>query len=70
MFCGRTPETVRSTARSRPWPRKIRSTTMPVRAWLLISASWPAVVGVADATTRLSDGQGVTVDGAAGTVSW
>ena len=30
----------------------------------------PAVVGVADATTRLRDGQTVTVDGAAGTVSW
>lgn len=30
----------------------------------------PAVVGVADATTRLHDGQTVTVDGAAGTVSW
>ena len=30
----------------------------------------PAVVGVADATTRLRDGQNVTVDGAAGTVTW
>jgi len=30
----------------------------------------PAVVGVADATTRLRDGQSVTVDGAAGTVTW
>lgn len=30
----------------------------------------PAVVGVADATTRLRDGQSITVDGAAGTVSW
>jgi pyruvate,water dikinase len=30
----------------------------------------PAVVGVADATTRLRDGQSITVDGAAGTVVW
>ncbi|WP_336885639.1 PEP-utilizing enzyme [Arthrobacter sp. FW306-05-C] len=30
----------------------------------------PAVVGVADATTRLRDGQVVAVDGAAGTVTW
>lgn len=30
----------------------------------------PAVVGVADATTRLRDGQSITVDGAAGTVTW
>ncbi|MDE8588400.1 PEP/pyruvate-binding domain-containing protein [Arthrobacter sp. NQ4] len=30
----------------------------------------PAVVGVADATERLRDGQSVTVDGAAGTVAW
>jgi pyruvate,water dikinase len=30
----------------------------------------PAVVGVADATTRLRDGQNITVDGAAGTVRW
>jgi pyruvate,water dikinase len=30
----------------------------------------PAVVGVADATVRLRDGQTVTVDGAAGTVTW
>lgn len=30
----------------------------------------PAVVGVADATTRLRDGQSITVNGAAGTVSW
>ncbi|MDV8147423.1 PEP/pyruvate-binding domain-containing protein [Arthrobacter sp. B10-11] len=30
----------------------------------------PAVVGVADATLRLHDGQTVTVDGAAGTVTW
>jgi pyruvate,water dikinase len=30
----------------------------------------PAVVGVADATTRLHDGQSITVDGAAGTVAW
>jgi pyruvate,water dikinase len=30
----------------------------------------PAVVGVADATTRLRDGQSITVDGAAGTVRW
>jgi pyruvate,water dikinase len=30
----------------------------------------PAVVGVAEATTRLCDGQQVTVDGAAGTVTW
>lgn len=30
----------------------------------------PAVVGVADATVRLRDGQIVTVDGAAGTVAW
>ncbi|MBX7443775.1 MULTISPECIES: PEP/pyruvate-binding domain-containing protein [unclassified Arthrobacter] len=30
----------------------------------------PAVVGVADATTRLCDGQTVTVDGAAGTIVW
>ncbi|MFF1254790.1 PEP-utilizing enzyme [Pseudarthrobacter sp. NPDC058329] len=30
----------------------------------------PAVVGVADATTRLRDGQRITVDGAAGTVAW
>jgi phosphohistidine swiveling domain-containing protein len=30
----------------------------------------PAVVGVADATTRLRDGQDITVDGAAGTVTW
>ncbi|OAE00997.1 PEP/pyruvate-binding domain-containing protein [Arthrobacter sp. OY3WO11] len=30
----------------------------------------PAVVGVADATTRLHDGQSITVDGAAGTVTW
>ncbi|MFF1385199.1 PEP/pyruvate-binding domain-containing protein [Arthrobacter sp. NPDC058288] len=30
----------------------------------------PAVVGVADATARLQDGQTVTVDGAAGTVTW
>ncbi|MDR6416995.1 PEP/pyruvate-binding domain-containing protein [Pseudarthrobacter sulfonivorans] len=30
----------------------------------------PAVVGVADATTRLRDGQNITVDGAAGTVTW
>jgi pyruvate,water dikinase len=30
----------------------------------------PAVVGVADATTRLHDGQSITVDGAAGTVMW
>ncbi|KQR75093.1 pyruvate kinase [Arthrobacter sp. Leaf337] len=30
----------------------------------------PAVVGVADATGRLRDGQTVTVDGAAGTVTW
>ncbi|MFC4395561.1 PEP/pyruvate-binding domain-containing protein [Arthrobacter sedimenti] len=30
----------------------------------------PAVVGVADATTQLRDGQVVTVDGATGTVTW
>ncbi|MBD1591638.1 pyruvate kinase [Arthrobacter sp. S1_S22] len=30
----------------------------------------PAVVGVADATMRLHDGQSITVDGAAGTVTW
>jgi pyruvate,water dikinase len=30
----------------------------------------PAVVGVAEATTRLRDGQDITVDGAAGTVRW
>ncbi|MDR6506074.1 PEP/pyruvate-binding domain-containing protein [Arthrobacter oryzae] len=30
----------------------------------------PAVVGVPDATARLRDGQTVTVDGAAGTVTW
>jgi pyruvate,water dikinase len=30
----------------------------------------PAVVGVADATTRLRDGQSITADGAAGTVTW
>lgn len=30
----------------------------------------PAVVGAADATLRLHDGQTVTVDGAAGTVTW
>jgi pyruvate,water dikinase len=30
----------------------------------------PAVVGVADATMRLRDGQSITVDGAAGTVTW
>jgi pyruvate,water dikinase len=30
----------------------------------------PAVVGVADATTRLRDGQSITVDGTAGTVTW
>jgi pyruvate,water dikinase len=30
----------------------------------------PAVVGVADATTRLRDGQSVTVDGSTGTVTW
>ncbi|WP_426225131.1 PEP/pyruvate-binding domain-containing protein [Pseudarthrobacter sp. DSP2-3-2b1] len=30
----------------------------------------PAVVGVADATTMLRDGQSITVDGAAGTVTW
>jgi phosphohistidine swiveling domain-containing protein len=30
----------------------------------------PAVVGVTDATTRLHDGQIITVDGAAGTVVW
>ncbi|MFJ6314100.1 PEP/pyruvate-binding domain-containing protein [Pseudarthrobacter oxydans] len=30
----------------------------------------PAVVGVADATTRLRDGQSITVDGAAGTITW
>lgn len=30
----------------------------------------PAVVGVADATTRLHDGQSITVDGAAGTITW
>lgn len=30
----------------------------------------PAVVGVPDATARLRDGQSITVDGAAGTVSW
>jgi phosphohistidine swiveling domain-containing protein len=30
----------------------------------------PAVVGVADATTRLRDGQSITVDGASGTVVW
>jgi pyruvate,water dikinase len=30
----------------------------------------PAVVGVTDATTRLHDGQIITVDGAAGTVTW
>lgn len=30
----------------------------------------PAVVGAADATTRLRDGQTVTVDGAAGTIVW
>jgi pyruvate,water dikinase len=30
----------------------------------------PAVVGVADATTLLRDGQDITVDGAAGTVRW
>lgn len=30
----------------------------------------PAVVGVADATTVLRDGQSITVDGAAGTVTW
>ena len=30
----------------------------------------PAVVGVPDATTRLRDGQSITVDGAAGTVTW
>jgi phosphohistidine swiveling domain-containing protein len=30
----------------------------------------PAVVGVPDATTRLHTGQTVTVDGAAGTVTW
>lgn len=30
----------------------------------------PSVVGVADATTQLHDGQEITVDGAAGTVTW
>jgi phosphohistidine swiveling domain-containing protein len=30
----------------------------------------PAVVGVVDATSRLHDGQTVTVDGASGTVTW
>ncbi|MGN7198566.1 PEP/pyruvate-binding domain-containing protein [Arthrobacter sp. SAFR-044] len=30
----------------------------------------PAVVGVAEATVRLRDGQSITVDGAAGTVAW
>lgn len=30
----------------------------------------PAVVGVAEATTRLRNGQSITVDGAAGTVTW
>lgn len=30
----------------------------------------PAVVGVADATIRLRNGQSITVDGAAGTISW
>jgi pyruvate,water dikinase len=30
----------------------------------------PAVVGVADATTRLRNGQSITVDGATGTVTW
>lgn len=30
----------------------------------------PAVVGVADATTRLRNGQNITVDGATGTVTW
>lgn len=30
----------------------------------------PAVVGVADATTALRDGQRITVDGAAGTITW
>ena len=29
-----------------------------------------AVVGVADAATRLRDGQSITVDGAAGTITW
>jgi phosphohistidine swiveling domain-containing protein len=30
----------------------------------------PAVVGVVDATSRMHDGQTVTVDGASGTVTW
>jgi hypothetical protein len=58
-------------------PGKARVIMDPVGAHLepgeiLVAREYgiPAVVGVADATTRLRDGQSITVDGAAGTVTW